>query len=74
MLTTMSKAEVRSRAKARRAASMAGKFNKTDAKFDKACCHSGIHMNRRELRSHESCCHDNPMNMKQPANTDRPHG
>ena len=73
MLTTMSKSELKSRAKARRAASMAGKSdkhsNKTDANIDTACRHCGTNINRRGLRTHERHCHDNPMNMKQPAKT-----
>ena len=71
--TPMSKATaaVRSRAKARRAASKARKSNKPDANKDMACCHCGIHMNRRGLSTREKYCNENPTNLKPPTKRDK---
>ena len=67
----MSKSAARSRAKARRAASLSQNSYKTDANVDNACRHCGIHMNRRGLSTHEKHCDENPINKKRPAKKDR---
>ena len=66
---SQSAAMSRYRCKARRKAATFS--NETDAKTDNVCCHCGTHINRLGKSSHEKHCHENPMNMKQPAKRGR---